>query len=170
MDITEAENGMMRLRLETRPVSQLLESVLEVYRLIGDEKKIAISTNFDGPCYAEVDPNRIQQAFANLLDNAVKYTPEGGRISIRCSSSDGAVNVAIKDSGVGISLAEQPRIWERLYRGDKSRGQRGVGLGLSLVKAVVEAHGGQVTVRSSEGTGSEFTVTLPVGNKLDIAV
>ena len=169
MDITEAENGMMRLRRETRPVSQLLESVLEVYRLIGDEKKIGISTNFEGPCYAEVDPNRIQQAFANLLDNAVKYTPEGGRISIRCSSSDGAVNVAIKDSGVGISLAEQPRIWERLYRGDKSRGQRGVGLGLSLVKAVVEAHGGQVTVRSGEGTGSEFTVTLPVGKKLDLA-
>src|SRR5580692_1347712 len=166
MDITEAEHGMMRLHRERRSVSELLESVLEVYRLVGDEKKIEISAAWDGPCYAEVDPSRIQQALANLLDNAVKYTREHGRISIQCSSSDDTVHVRFKDDGIGIPVAEQPRIWDRLYRGDKSRGQRGLGLGLSLVKAVVEAHGGRVTVQSAEGTGSEFSVLLPVGAKV----
>jgi signal transduction histidine kinase len=167
MDITEAEHGMMRLHRERRSVSQLLENVLEVYRLVGDEKKIEITANCDGPCYADVDPNRIQQALANLLDNAVKYTREHGRISIECSSSDDTVQVRIKDDGIGIPVAEQPRIWERLYRGDKSRGHRGLGLGLSLVKAVVEAHGGRVTVQSAEGAGSEFSVSLPIGAKIE---
>ena len=162
MDITEAEHGMMRLQRERKSVSQLLENVLEIYRLVAEEKKIGITAHFDGPCEAEVDPNRIQQALANLLDNAVKYTGEHGHISIECSSSEDSVRVRIKDDGIGIPVAEQSRIWDRLYRGDKSRGQRGLGLGLSLVKAVVEAHGGRVMVQSTEGAGSEFTVSLPV--------
>jgi signal transduction histidine kinase len=162
MDITEAEHGMMRLHRERKSVSGLLESVLEVYRLVADEKKIEITSHCDGPCEAEVDPSRIQQALANLLDNAVKYTGEHGRVSVECSSSNETVWVKIKDDGVGIPVAEQPRIWDRLYRGDKSRGQRGLGLGLSLVKAVVEAHGGRVSVQSTEGAGAEFTVSLPV--------
>jgi signal transduction histidine kinase len=162
MDITEAEHGMMRLHRERKSVSGLLESVLEVYRLVADEKKIEITSHCDGPCDAEVDPSRIQQALANLLDNAVKYTGEHGRVSVECSSSNDTVWVKIKDDGVGIPVAEQPRIWDRLYRGDKSRGQRGLGLGLSLVKAVVEAHGGRVSVQSTEGAGAEFTVSLPV--------
>jgi signal transduction histidine kinase len=165
MDITEAEHGMMRLHRERRSVSQLLENVLEIYRLVGEEKKIEITAHCDDPCYADVDPNRIQQALANLLDNAVKYTHEQGRVSIQCSSLDDTVQVRIKDDGIGIPVAEQPRIWDRLYRGDKSRGQRGLGLGLSLVKAVVEAHGGKVTVQSAEGAGSEFSVSLPVRGK-----
>lgn len=167
MDITEAEHGMMRLHRERHSVSTLLENVLEIYRLVADDKKIEITTHCDGSCYAEVDPNRIQQALANLLDNAVKYTGEHSQISIECSSSDETVRVTIKDDGIGIPVAEQPRIWDRLYRGDKSRGQRGLGLGLSLVKAVVEAHGGHVTVKSTEGKGSEFSVSLPVGAKVE---
>ncbi|MBV8142476.1 MAG: HAMP domain-containing histidine kinase [Verrucomicrobia bacterium] len=167
MDITEAEHGMMQLHRERRSVSALLEDVLEVYRLIAEEKKIEITANCEGPCYADVDPNRIQQALANLLDNAVKYTAEGGRISIVCSVFADNVLVRVKDNGIGIPIAEQPRIWDRLYRGDKSRGQRGLGLGLSLVKAVVEAHGGRVTVQSREGAGSEFSVSLPVGAKVE---
>src|ERR1700722_18892448 len=156
MDITEAEHGMMRLHRERRSVSQLLENVLEVYRLVAEEKKIEITALCGDLGYADVDPNRIQQALANLLDNAVKYTPEHGHISIDCSSADQMVRVRIKDDGVGIPLAEQSRIWDRLYRGDKSRGERGLGLGLSLVKAVVEAHGGRGTVQSAEGPGSGF--------------
>jgi signal transduction histidine kinase len=165
MDITEAEHGMMRLHRERRSVSQLLENVLEVYRLVAEEKKIEITAHCEDPCYADVDPNRIQQALANLLDNAVKYTHEQGQVSIQCSSLDDTIQVRIKDDGIGIPVSEQPRIWDRLYRGDKSRGQRGLGLGLSLVKAVVEAHGGKVTVQSAEGAGSEFSVSLPVRGK-----
>jgi signal transduction histidine kinase len=192
MDVTEAEHGMMRLRRVKTSVSKLLEEVLEVYRLIAEEKRIEIATDLQSPCEANIDPSRVRQALANLVDNAVKYTPEGGKIAIIARSQetgDGSqesgvrsqemgngrrktengrretVVVTIQDNGMGIPANELPRIWDRLYRGDKSRSQRGLGLGLSLVKAVVEAHGGKVNVASSAGDrmsqGSVFTVELP---------
>src|SRR6516225_10615763 len=82
MDVTEAEHGMMRLRRVKTSVSRLLEEVLEIYRLIAEEKRIEITTDFQGPCEANIDPDRVRQALANLTDNAVKYTPEGGKIEI----------------------------------------------------------------------------------------
>ncbi|MBV8418083.1 MAG: sensor histidine kinase, partial [Verrucomicrobia bacterium] len=112
----------------------------------------------------------MQQALANLIDNAVKYTPEGGHIFVACAQADNTIEARVRDNGIGIPPEEQPRIWDRLYRGDKSRAQRGLGLGLSLVKAVVEAHGGQVTVQSGPGPGSEFTVRLPIGARIEAAV
>jgi signal transduction histidine kinase len=96
-----------------------------------------------------------------VLDNALKYTPDGGAVTISASCEAGRAVVKFRDNGPGIAPEEQGRIWERLYRGDKSRSQRGLGLGLSVVKAVVEAHGGTATVTSTPGQGSEFTVTLP---------
>jgi signal transduction histidine kinase len=103
----------------------------------------------------------MRQVFANLLDNALKYTPSGGRIKISCAEQDDRVVVQFEDNGIGISPSEQPRIWERLYRGDKSRSERGLGLGLSLVKAIVHAHQGKVSVESHANQGSKFTVELP---------
>jgi len=103
----------------------------------------------------------MRQAIANLLDNALKYTPEGGNVRLSCAVESGRVIVRVGDTGMGIPPDEQPRIWERLYRGDKSRSQRGLGLGLSLVKAIVEAHRGEVSVRSQPGQGSEFSIALP---------
>jgi signal transduction histidine kinase len=161
-DITEAEHGMMRLQRVKVSVTRLLEEVLELYRIIAEEKHIEVRTSFAGPCYAEIDPNRTRQVFANLIDNALKYTPEGGEISVQTASLPDSVRISIRDNGFGIPATDQTRIWDRLYRGDKSRAQRGLGLGLSLVKAVVEAHEGQVAVHSEEGKGAEFIVTLPV--------
>jgi len=103
----------------------------------------------------------VRQVLANLIDNAVKYTPAGGRVWIEARAEGPAVVVEVGDTGIGIAEAELPRVWERLYRGDASRSARGLGLGLSLVKAIVEAHGGRVTARSSPGQGSVFAVTLP---------
>ncbi len=160
MDVTEAENGMMRLRRARCSISELLEEVLEVYRVIAEERGIEIKTNLSEECYADIDPNRMRQAFANLIDNAVKYTEPGGTIEVDCHRVVEGIRVTIRDNGIGIPLAEQGRIWERLYRGDKSRSQRGLGLGLSLVKAVVEAHAGMISVRSEIDKGSEFVVFL----------
>jgi signal transduction histidine kinase len=160
MDVTEAENGMMRLRRTHCSVSELLEEVLEIYRVIAEERAIEVKTDFGEECYADIDPNRMRQAFANLIDNAVKYTEPGGTVEIGCHRVAEGVRVTIRDNGIGIPLAEQSRIWDRLYRGDKSRSQRGLGLGLSLVKAVVEAHAGMIAVRSEIGKGSEFSVLL----------
>jgi signal transduction histidine kinase len=162
MDITEAEHGMMRLQRVKVSVTRLLEEVLELYRIIAEEKHIEVRTSFSGPCYAEIDSNRTRQVFANLIDNALKYTPEGGEISVQTASLADSIRISIQDNGLGIPATDQSRIWDRLYRGDKSRAQRGLGLGLSLVKAVVEAHEGRVAVHSEEGKGAEFIVTLPV--------
>jgi len=160
MDVTEAENGMMRLHRERCSISSLLDEVTDLYRLIAEEKSISIDSHFADACYAEVDPNRMRQAFANLLDNAVKYTAHGGLVQIACKTTGDIVSVTIRDNGMGIPSAEQNRIWDRLYRGDTSRSQRGLGLGLSLVKAVVEAHAGTISLKSEPDKGSEFTVTL----------
>jgi signal transduction histidine kinase len=160
MDVTEAENGMMRLQRTHCSVSELLEEVLEIYRVIAEERAIEIKTQFAENCYADIDPNRMRQAFANLIDNAVKYTEPGGTVEVSCHRTGEGVRVSIRDNGIGIPAVEQSRIWDRLYRGDKSRSQRGLGLGLSLVKAVVEAHSGVITVQSEVGKGSEFTVLL----------
>jgi len=103
----------------------------------------------------------MRQVLANLLDNAVKYTPRGGSIDLTARSEDGWVLIAVSDTGVGITADELPHIWDRLYRGDKSRSTRGLGLGLSLVRAIVEAHGGQVHAASTPGLGSRFELRLP---------
>ncbi len=161
MDITEAEAGVMRLKLEKTSIASLLKNVVELYELVAEEKHITIITDFSEPCEAVVDATRMRQAFANLLDNALKYTTEGGNVRLSCAGESGRVTVKVRDTGMGIPPDEQPRIWERLYRGDKSRSQRGLGLGLSLVKAIVEAHHGEVLAQSKPGEGSEFAVTIP---------
>jgi signal transduction histidine kinase len=163
MDVAEAEAGMMRL--ERRPVDlcRLVDEVVEVYECLAEERRIVIQREFAGGLEAAVDANRMRQVFGNLLDNAIKYTSEGGRILIATSSEPRAAIVRFTDTGIGIPPEEQENIWNRLYRGDKSRSQRGLGLGLSVVKAIVEAHGGSAAVKSRPGEGSEFTVRLPRG-------
>jgi signal transduction histidine kinase len=162
MDITEAESGVMQLHRALTSVNALLASVIDLYQVIAEEKRISVTTHFMTSCEAAVDAVRMRQVFANLLDNALKYTPEGGAVQVSCSTQGGRVAVCIRDTGIGISAAEQPLIWDRMYRGDRSRSQRGLGLGLSLVKAIVEAHHGEVSVESESGRGAAFTVVLPV--------
>ena len=160
MDIAEAESGTMQLRRESVDLCHLVREVVEMYEYVAEEKGITVTVDLPQPCQAMVDPNRMRQAFGNLLDNAIKYTPAGGKVTISIGAGPGEAVVQIRDTGVGIPEAEQSKIWDRLYRGDKSRSQRGLGLGLSVVKAVVQAHGGQVSVSSKPGEGAEFTVTL----------
>ncbi|HXG49655.1 MAG TPA: HAMP domain-containing sensor histidine kinase [Methylomirabilota bacterium] len=162
MDVAEAEAGVMKLDCVKVDVCPLLTETVELYEYVADEKRILIKTDFGGSCEAVVDPDRMRQVFANLLDNAIKYTPEGGEVLLQARREVGAVVIRVRDNGIGIPADEQNRIWDRLFRGDKSRSQRGLGLGLSLVKAIVEAHRGTVAVASEVGRGSEFTLRLPV--------
>ena len=161
MDISEAETGTMRLNLETVSLPDLVRDVLELYQMVAEEKQITLEARLPEQLEFEADRVRMQQVLGNLLDNAVKYTPAGGRVEISARGEDPDFLVAVKDNGVGIPAGEIPRIWERLYRGDKSRSQKGLGLGLSLVKAVVQAHHGRVEVASQPDQGSEFTLHLP---------
>ena len=107
------------------------------------------------------DRVRLEQVAANLIDNAVKYTPRGGRVAASVRRPGDRVELVVEDTGAGIPADELSRIWQRLFRGDRSRTERGLGLGLGLVKAIVEAHGGTVAVASELGRGSTFTITLP---------
>jgi len=162
MDVSEAETGTMKLSLENINLAALIEEVAELYDDVAEEKSIKLSTNAPNDLYLQADRARLRQVLANLVDNAVKYTPSGGRIDIEASRKGRDAVLLVKDSGIGIPLDEIPRIWERLYRGDKSRSQRGLGLGLSLVKAVVQAHHGQVEACPSPNGGSVFSVYLPL--------
>jgi signal transduction histidine kinase len=114
------------------------------------------------------DRGRISQVLANLLDNAVKYTSSGGlvRILVEPAPKNGEeIAITVADTGIGISEKDIPHIFERYYRGDKSRSGPGAGLGLPLVQGIVESHGGRVSVESEPGKGSVFQVFLPVGGK-----
>jgi signal transduction histidine kinase len=163
MDIAETEAGTMRLARQPFDLCRLILEVTDMYQYVAEEKKIRVGTELPESCEASVDPDRMRQAFGNLLDNALKYTEEGGTVTISAGRADGHATVRFRDTGMGIPEAEQGRIWDRLYRGDKSRSQRGLGLGLSVVRAVVQAHQGTVTVTSKPGEGSEFAIALPVG-------
>jgi len=164
MDISEAETGVMKLDLESVNVSALIEGVAELYRYVAEDKGILVHTMASNDLYLTADPNRMRQILANLLDNAIKYTPNGGRIDIEAHHRGQKIVILVKDTGTGIHPEELPRIWDRLYRCDQSRSQKGLGLGLNLVKAIVQAHKGQIEVFSEPGKGSNFIVSLPSDN------
>ncbi|MBV9925549.1 MAG: HAMP domain-containing protein [Acidobacteria bacterium] len=161
MDISEAETGAMKLTLEEVSVPRLLEDTVELYAHVAEDKNVSLSIAPSEELTLTADRNRMRQVLANLLDNAIKYTPEGGRVDLRAFRQDGQAVITVSDSGAGVAPEDAPRIWERLYRGDPGRSLRGLGLGLSLVRAVVRAHQGRVEVSSAPGGGSLFTVYLP---------
>jgi heavy metal sensor kinase len=163
MDISEAETGFMRLDRRQVKVSDLMD-VVEMYRYVAEEKNVQLRVTVPQKLEINADPTRMRQVLGNLLDNSIKYTPSGGQIEIEAREQGDHVAIVITDNGIGISQEELPRIWDRLYRGDQSRSEKGLGLGLSLVKAIVQAHKGRVEVLSEPGKGSTFIVYLPSRN------
>jgi len=161
MDISEAESGTMQLQREPVALSEVVARAVDLYRDVADAKGVALLANAPGDIVVTADRTRLEQVAANLIDNALKYTPAGGRVDVEVGREGDVALLRVRDTGTGIPSDELPRIFDRLFRGDTSRTERGLGLGLSLVKAVVEAHGGTVRVESEPGRGSVFTVRLP---------
>ncbi len=161
MDISEAETGSMKLALQPVSIPALILDSVELYRYVAEGKNIQIETEYPDDLTLRADWNRMRQVLANLLDNAIKYTDSGGKVQIKAFRLNEETVILMKDTGIGMTSEELPRIWDRLYRSDKIRSQKGIGLGLSLVKAVVKAHGGRVEASSRVGTGSEFRLTFP---------
>src|SRR5215212_5363514 len=164
MDISEAETGTMQLRLEPVSLGELLRHTIDLFEDVVEDRGLAINAVAPDDVRVRGDKSRLRQVFTNLVDNAVKYTPAGGRIDLRTAREGPEAVVTVTDTGSGIAPGDLPRIWERLYRGDKSRSERGLGLGLSLVKAIVSAHGGTVTVVSEVDHGTTFAVRRPAAS------
>jgi len=162
MDISEAETGTMRLDLSPVGIEAILREVIDLYEDAAEDKHIDVAAEVEPGLTVVADPRRLRQVLANLVDNAVKYTLSGGKVAVRARREGSDARIDVVDTGVGIAAHDVPRIWERLYRGDQSRTARGLGLGLSLVKAIVLAHGGTVDVMAEPGRGSTLTVRLPL--------
>lgn len=161
LDISEAETGTMKLTLDAVPVATLTAETIDLYEDTAEDRGVALTASVGPDLQVRADRQRLRQVLANLVDNALKYTPAGGRVTINAARVGSDVRLTVEDTGAGIAPADLPRIWDRLYRADSSRGEPGLGLGLSLVKAIVAAHGGRVDVTSEVGKGSRFAVTLP---------
>jgi signal transduction histidine kinase len=161
LDVSAAEAGVLALRRERVDMRTLVNRAADLYREVAEAKNIKVTVEVPGAAELDGDPVRISQALSNLVDNALKYTPDGGRVSIVAAREPGAVTVAVSDTGPGVPAGEREAVWRRLYRGDASRSQRGLGLGLTLVRAVAEAHGGSASVGEAPGGGARFVLRLP---------
>lgn len=161
MDISEAETGALSLDRRLKNISALLARVMDMYEPVADEKSVALTVDAPAELYVMCDGNRLSQAFANLLDNAVKYTPEGGSLTVRAFQDKAEFFIQFHDTGIGIQTGDMSKIWDRLYRGDGAKSQKGLGLGLSFVKAICEAHKGRVYAENAPGGGAVFTIALP---------
>lgn len=161
MDISEAETGTMKLTREPVRVAAVVAEAMDLYADLAEEKDVTLASHVDEALLLSADRARLRQVIANLVDNAVKYTNAAGRVDIRAEADDANVTISVTDTGIGIAPDAAPHLWERLYRADASRSERGLGLGLSLVRAIVEGHGGRVAVRSEVGHGSTFAVSFP---------
>jgi signal transduction histidine kinase len=133
---------------------------VDLYSEVAEAKSLILSMDVQPNLSVLGDRTRLRQAIANLVDNAVKYTPAGGHIVVKGIVDGDEAVLTVRDTGPGVPAAEQARVWERLYRGDASRSERGLGLGLALVRVIVEAHGGRVALRNPAEGGAEFELRL----------
>jgi len=164
LQLSTIESGQYQWQRGTVSISHLIDKAVHLLRPQADKKGQTISIGSSegvGPVTGDAD--KLIQVLINLIDNAVKYTPKGGRITVEARQRPGDVELTVSDTGIGIPPMEIPRIFERFYRVDRARSREmgGTGLGLSIVKHIVEAHGGKVSVESQFGKGSRFIVTLP---------
>ena len=166
--ISETEAGAGKLRIEELDMADVVREACELFQPVAEDSGVKITCNLSERGVFQGDIRMIQRMIANLLDNAVKYTPAGGEVSLSVNSEqEKKVIVTVKDSGSGISDEAFPHIFERFYRCDPSRSRAGAGLGLSLAQAIARAHRGHIDVKTRLGKGSTFSVTLPVTQRPD---
>ena len=160
MEVARLDSNTLILKKENFNIKKLFDEIADLYFFVADEKKIIITLDVqDFNIYA--DRLLLKQALANLLDNAIKYSNNSTQIVMSCTDAEKEILFSVKDSGIGISEADIPRVWERLFRADRSRHQPGLGLGLSMVKIFVDSHQGKADINSEVGIGSEFCLRIP---------
>ncbi|MGC1105277.1 MAG: ATP-binding protein [Candidatus Acidiferrales bacterium] len=164
--LSQIEAGKMNADFQAVDLKLLIDSAVEAAHTAAAQKRLAI-TPPDLPSnlpHVRGDANLLRDVLRNLLDNAIQYTPAGGRVEVTATVDDGFAVITVSDTGIGIPLSDQPRIFERFYRVDAARSREvgGTGLGLSIAKHIVEAHGGRIWVESAVGSGSTFHFSVPV--------
>ncbi len=162
LELARLESGQKPLSLQPMNLRSLLVGVVEKQQARAQARGVAVEAAVppDLPP-VQADPEKFHQVMVNLLDNALKFTPRDGRVTVGAVVGDGAVEVQVSDTGPGIAPEHLSHVFERFYKVDRARHDGGTGLGLAIVKHIVEGHGGEVSVRSSEGVGSVFSFTLP---------
>ena len=164
LEIAETEAGTARISLVGIDIAALAANVHDLFGPVAEDKNIRLLLeSADAPVAVRGDARRLQRVLTNLVDNAIKYTPAGGTVTMTVAQAPGVVQVAVSDTGCGIAPDDLPRIFDRYYRADHSRSTPGSGLGLSLARAFARAHGGDITVASTPGKGSVFTLVMPAG-------
>ncbi len=164
LQLASIESGKVPARLEALDPLESARAVLERLAPLASRRQVRLElAASSGPARVRADKGQLEQVFTNLVDNAIKFSPDGGRVLVSAAAAGGNVLLSVRDEGLGIPAEDLPRIFERFYRVDKARSRElgGTGLGLSIVKHIAEGHGGSVSVESSEGMGSTFTVSLP---------
>ncbi len=161
LDIAEAESGAGETKLEEVDLVNIIQRACELFQAIAEENSVTIAADLPENCLVYGEARKFQRMVANLLDNALKFTPPQGTVTVSLKADNGQVAISVSDTGIGISEDDLPHIFKRFYRCDNSRAQQGTGLGLSLVKALAGSLGGSVNATSHLGEGSTFTVTLP---------
>lgn len=164
LDMSKIESETMTLRAEPVDAVEALKENCRGWELKVKSKNIELSLSAPGnPVILSIDKMRFTQIVSNLISNAFKFTPDGGKIAVHMEESNARVKFAVSDTGLGISKEELPRIFEKFYQGRRTYGpgMQGTGLGLNIVKSLVELHGGELTVESESGKGSVFSFTIP---------
>jgi len=162
LQIAEADSGLVRLARNKLNLVQLVQDAYELFQPVAEDQGIALKVSLPPkPLIIEGDSGRLQRVMANVVDNAVKYTPRGGTILLSATEEASHAVLTVVDTGMGIKEEDLPHIFERFYRGDRSRTTSGNGLGLSLARAFVRAHGGEISVASSLDKGTTVTILLP---------
>lgn len=162
LDITRLEKRLDHSPATPTDLNALLKRMAEAFATLAEDRKITMELQLpDHPVIFECQPKQWERMAANLLDNALKYTPAGGQVSLRLEECPGMIRFSVEDNGVGIAPADQGKVFQRFYRADASRSQPGNGLGLSMVKAVAESLGGTIQLFSQLGKGTTFLVLFP---------
>jgi two-component system phosphate regulon sensor histidine kinase PhoR len=165
LDLSLLESKRLTLELKPVDVSVLVAHTVDKLRPLAATQRLTLQQSGPSGIVVAADADRLAQVLTNLVDNALKYTPEGGRVDVQVAAVNGEVEVLVNDSGRGIGPEDLPHVFERFYRADRSRtrGSGGTGLGLAIAKHIVEAHGGRISVSSQPNEGTTFKVTLPRG-------